>query len=199
MAEVASDPLAPKSESPLWLAAIAFGLMATFWPVVSDLGRHVVVHPWARGAIVFPLLVWIAVRAEAAKAGPERRWVLWLALPIALAIELVAVAGDVVRLGRVALVLAAAASLFATGRAGLLTLALTLWLIPLPSAIAGILSPSLESTWAQIAASLIVGVSFAAGPEGPMLSTEAGGRVLLVPADGGLGLVSGADSETPHA
>ena len=186
MAEVASDPLAPKSESPLWLAAIAFGLMAAFWPVVSDLVRHVVVHPWARGAIVFPLLVWIAVRAEGANTGPERRWVLRLALPIALAIELVAVAGDVVRLGRVALVLAVAASLFGTGRAGLLTLSLTIWLIPLPSAIAEILSPSLESTWAQIPASPILGVSFAAGPDGLMLSTEEGGHVVLVPADGGL-------------
>jgi len=188
MAEVSSDSLALKSESPLWLAAMVFGLMAAFWPVVSDLVSHIVTHPWARGAMVFPLLVWIAVRAEGANAGLERRWVLRLALPIALAIELVAVAGDVVRLGRVALVLAVAASLFGTGRAGLLTLSLTIWLIPLPSAIAEILSPSLESTWVQIAASPISGVSFAAGPDGLMLSTEEGGRMVLVPAAGGLAL-----------
>ena len=186
MTEAESDVLARRSESPLWLVTISFGLMAAFWPVISDLVRHVMTHPWARGAMVFPLLLWIAVRAEGKGVGPARRWILWLILPAALAIELVAVAGDVVRLGRVAMILAVAATLFGTGRVGLGTLGLTLWLIPLPSAVAELLSPGLESTWARLAASFASSASFVSGPDGPVIFTESGVRVVLVPSDGGM-------------
>jgi hypothetical protein len=129
----------------LWLA-----LGLAFLPVLIDLLRHVAVEPWARYALLFPVLfVRCALRAESRPAPARDGWV-WLAL--GMGVDLLAVAGGSVRLGRPGLALAAVGLCRLFGFARLPVALLTLWAVPVPRIVLDVPSPHLESLVLGVAA-----------------------------------------------
>lgn len=170
----------------VWIA-----LAVAFSPVLIDLARHLLAAPWARGALVFPWLVWLAARVDRPAGSPPlgRHWV-GLALGAALVLQVVAIGGDAVRVARVGLVLAAALALWGTGTVGLRSAILALWILPVPSFVMEALSPNLEVAVARLAAlgpAVSVGTTSAGDPA---LSTAAG-SIELAPIDGGIALALG--------
>jgi hypothetical protein len=124
----------------LWLA-----LGICFSPVLIDLARHLALEPWARYVLLFPpLLVRCALgqRAEAPSARTGGALLL-----IALALEVLAVGGGFVRLGRLGLPLAVIGLSRAFGLLPQRTALLALWWVPLPHALVSLLSPALETAW----------------------------------------------------
>jgi len=126
---------------------LVVGWAVAFSPVLADLVRHWAAEPWARYSLVFvPLLVWGLARSPAAARATADGWI-WLGLAIAL--EILALAGDAVRTARPALALGAIGLARATGLAATRPLVLLLWVTPLPRVLAGIASPDLERFWVQ--------------------------------------------------
>ena len=80
----------------LWLA-----LIICFSPVLVDLARHLVAEPWALYVLLFPPLLARCAVCEGPDARSVRMGAVLLAL--SLAVELVAVGGGLVRLGRLGL------------------------------------------------------------------------------------------------
>ncbi|MCR9093709.1 MAG: hypothetical protein NXI30_05810 [bacterium] len=183
-------------ETALWDRAAApwvvgLGLVVAFWPALLELFGHLATHAWSRTALVFPWLCYVAIRCER-RRGPDRprtgsRLAIWSALGIGLLIELVAVAGDVVRLGRLGGLVALFGVSWGAGWIGLRTALLLVWTIPLPAMLMRVASPRLEIFWAGIAAALVPDVSMVPIDRGAILRSEASELLLLAP-DGGLAL-----------
>ena len=161
------------------------GLALAFSPVLLDLAEHLIAHPWARSALIFPWLVTRAIRAN--EAGSQSRRLIWGCVVLGLLIELIAASGGMLRLGRVGLVVAAFGILCGGGWARPSVALLLVWSVPLPSALLRIASPQLETTWAGVAATLLPGVELDATTSGPML-IAADQALRLSALDGGLGL-----------
>ncbi len=193
-----SDEAKAAPGTSLWLGlawAVAFS------PVLMDSLRHLLAEPWARGALIFPWLVFVAARVDRPVAAPPfGRRVVALALGLALVLQLAAIAGDAVRIARAGVVLAAAVALWGSGTVGPRTAILALWMLPVPSFLVDAASPFLETTVAR-AAALWPGLSLAGpmgdaggagamGGAGPALITAAG-PIDLAPIDGGLVLAIG--------
>lgn len=186
-ADSASQPERTRVDAGLVWAALTLGLAAAFWPVLVDLTDHLIRHPWTRSVLVFPVLAWWVIRANHAYAPRETSKFLWLVLSLALVIELVAVGGDVIRLGRVALVIAVVGLLRGTGTARLATAGLFVWAVPLPSAFLEWASPGLLTLWSQLAAAVVPSVE-AESVYSVRLLVSGDERIALVPHDGGLAL-----------
>lgn len=183
--------LAPERVPAIWDRPIGrvclwLGLAIAFSPVLLDLLRHVVANPWARTALIFPLLAAVAARHDR-RVGPlpRSRRLVWIALGLALALELVATAAGVVRLGRVGLFLGAAGLLVGAGWARPASGLVLLWAIPLPSLLLDLFSPGLESLMAGAVALAVPGVDFARIAGEPSWIGP-GARMRLWPTDGGL-------------
>ncbi|MAG34128.1 MAG: hypothetical protein CL908_24880 [Deltaproteobacteria bacterium] len=168
-----------------WL--IWLGLLAAFSPVVLDLVDHVVTHPWARIGIVFPWLAWIAVHRDRAGTAGRSNRLIWICLLLAIGIELLAVSGDVLRLGRFGLVIAAVGLVRGAGWAGPASALVLVWLVPLPNAFVGMLSPALETTWGSLSVVLAPGVGLESESRVPAIVAEQA-RLVLQPEDGGLAM-----------
>ena len=171
----------------LYHAAVSLGLVCAFWPTWIDLFEHYQAHPWTRASLVFPGLAWLAARSE---PGPVHAagWG-WGLLGFGLLLELAAIAGGYLRLGRLGLGLAAFGICRGAGWTSTAVGALLLWSIPVPHALIALASPTLEGFGSSVAVSVtgLLGLPVEAGPDG--WSTQAG-LVELLPIDGGLVLVA---------
>ena len=171
---------------------LGLALLIAFSPVLIDLGRHIVATPWARGALVFPWLVFLAARADRPDRPPAsgRRWVA-LALGAALVFQLLAIGGDAIRIARVGVAAAVAIGLWGSGLAGPRTALLALWLLPVPSFAVEALSPGLETAKGRLAALWPgLGMSDPVGLSAPALVTGQG-AIALTPLEGGVVLAAG--------
>lgn len=157
-----------------------------------DLAEHTWNHPWSRVAIVFPWLFWVALRHEHGRnrAESKSRRLIWACILVGLAIELLAVSGDVLRLGRVGFCIAAVGMVCGAGWARWQAALLLVWMIPLPNSLNRMLSPGLESLWGSIGAVLAPGVVFESGSLN-MILVAGETNLKLVPADGGLAVFFG--------
>lgn len=167
--------------------ALAWALLAlALAPVLADLAAHLGREPWAAYAGLFVPLFALAALRE--RGTPARGAGGALLLAGALALELVAVVGGPLRLGRVALPAAAIGLARALGRPSLPVAFLALWWVPVPSAVLRLASPALESTALAIAAApwSLAGAGLAV--EGTVASWD-GVALRAQAADGGLPLV----------
>jgi hypothetical protein len=118
-----------RAEVVAWGAALCFA----FFPVLTDLGRHLLETPWARYAAVFPLL---ALRAALHERGAEpsarRDAPLWVAA--GLGVLLAGMLMGAIRWGRVGAALAAVGWCRRFGLAGWRTQALLAFAVPVPAA-----------------------------------------------------------------
>lgn len=161
------------------------GLLVAFSPVLLELAEHLIAHPWTRSALVFPWLSALAIRADRGRS--ESKPLIWACVVLGILIELVAVSGGILRVGRVGLVVAAMGIVCGAGWARPLTTLLLVWVLPLPSALMRLASPDLESAWGGTVAALVPGLALDAASSGPAL--VAGEHALrLVAPDGGLAL-----------
>lgn len=163
--------------------ALWAGLAIAFSPVLADLGEHWTEEPWARASLVFPWLVWIAARRDTVTPAPATWGRVLVASGIAL--ELLAIGGNVVRLGRIGLAAAAIGLCLAAGWTSLRVALLFVWSVPLPAMLLNRSSPGLEMAVMGIGADLASIVGFHVvhtheALEGP------GGVLAVVPSDGGL-------------
>lgn len=163
----------------LWL-----GLLFAFSPIVIDLLQHAVAQPWARAALVFPLLFFLAARASTAPVGASR-WGL-LAMGVGIVIGLLAIGGDVLRIGRVGLAVAAIGLVRARGMGSGPVAMLLLWSIPVPYQVAELGSPALESSWAAIGTRVAHALQIEVDRIGVMALAPGGGGVEFSAIDGGL-------------
>ena len=148
--------------------ALVFGLRAALF----EWARHLAAEPATAYALVFPLLLLAAGRRVPATPPDRGAGLLWIAA--AMAIELVAVGGDVPRLGRLAIPLGVIGFLRFTGSAALAPAALAFFIVPVPHALAA-LAP-LEEVWRAFA-------EFLLGPAGPALRLDAwdsGARLIAL-------------------
>ncbi len=161
------------------------GLLVAFSPVLLELADHLIASPWSRSALIFPWLSVVAIRADGARAHSKR--LIWACIALGILIELVAVSGGILRLGRVGLVVAVVGVVWGAGWARPAVCLLLVWTLPLPSALMRLASPTLETTWGSAVAALLPGLALDPASSGPAL--VAGDEVLrLVAPDGGLAL-----------
>ena len=168
-----------------WGLALWIGLVFAFGPVLRPGIENLSSQPWTRGPLVFLLLAWVAARGEPAATRSRTGWLFVL---LGIAIELVAIGGDVARAGRLGFVIAAVGLCRATGGCTLPVAFLLAFLVPLPHALMELGSPALESGFAGLAAGLARALGFEVASGRGVLS--AGGATLrLTEPDGGLGLL----------
>jgi len=164
-----------------WLLAAAFS------PVLLDLLAHVAHRPWAGYCVVFlPLFVLELRRAPLATPRPRSGWAL---LALALAAELLLVAGGLTRAARPALALAAFGLGRILGRPDARTAALLLWFVPVPSEGVSLASPIVEGRLGELAAGLLQLLGQPAWLEwkrGEAVLHVAHGSLALVESDGAL-------------
>jgi len=169
---------------------------ATFWialaaalsPVLVDLARHWSSTPWSRYSLVFPILFVARIRSEPSRPSPARDGWAWIAA--ALALELVAVAGGVTKLGRAALPLAVWGGCRLYGLTGPATVVLVAFAVPVPHGLNELASPALETGLAHGAARvarLLGAAPQVLDPPQLVVGREA---LALTPADGGLPVVA---------
>ena len=133
---------------PAWLLWLALGVC--FSPVLIDLVQHLAANPWAAYVVIFPpLLARCALRDPPGARSVHTGAAL---LATGLAIELVAVGGGVVRLGRLGLPVAVVGLSRAFGLLSSRTALLSVWWVPVPHAVISFPSPALETAWLQGAA-----------------------------------------------
>jgi hypothetical protein len=166
----------------LWLA-----LGICFSPVLTDLARHLVAEPWARYVLLFPLLLARCALRERSDAPSARMGAVLLV--IGLVVELVAVGGGFVRLGRLGLPLAVIGMSRAFGLLPQQTALLALWWVPIPHAVVSLHSPALETAWLHLAAWPLdlIGADIGVGAA---LVRAGGGELALSDPDGGLPLAA---------
>ncbi len=162
-------------------------LLAAFSPVLIDLARHLVERPWAAYCLVFIPLFARELLREA--PGPRRPGLGWLLLGVALAAELLLVAGGFTRAARLLLPVAALGVSQLTGRPRLRTGLLLFGFVPVPHALVSLGSPGLEAAFAGVAARVLRAAGFPALVEADRYETtlHVGAETLgLFDRDGGL-------------
>ncbi|MEM9176211.1 MAG: hypothetical protein AAGC67_13375 [Myxococcota bacterium] len=169
---------------------LGVALLVAFSPALVDLGLHLWQTPWARGALLVPLLLWRVARVDRPAAAPRSgRAIAVAVVAAALVLQGLAIGGDVLRLARTGVVIAFAVVLWASGRVGPRSAVLALFLLPVPSLVARALSPGLETAMGT-AAGALPWLAFDATLH--RLAFEAdGGRLPVVALDGGLALCVG--------
>lgn len=166
-----------------WQVSLWVALAIAFSPVLVDLSDHWVVQPWSRACLLFPGLVWLASRQDTVRPGPAS-WG-WALVAAGIVLELLAIGGDVVRMGRVGLVAASIGLCFAGGWSSIRVALLLVWSIPLPASVLNFASPAPEKIVGELGARIVS--LFGVGVERVGTRLEGGGSIIeLLPADGGL-------------
>jgi len=179
----------PETSSPglrPWRWRILFwaGLVFAFGPSLRDAGELFVAQPWSRATLVFPVLAYAAARAEAPSRPSRYGWAL---VAVGIAIQMVAIGGGLVRVGRVGFVLAAMGLCRGAGWCSPPVALLLAFLLPIPHAVQQLGSPWLEAGLARLAASCAGALGLAVVHGRPGL--ESGASTLpLAEHDGGVGL-----------
>jgi hypothetical protein len=175
-----------------WLWA---GLAVALSPLLLDLARHLVEEPWARYALLFAPLTAVAVVTTRGRVRSSPLGHLLLAL--ALAAELLAVAGHAPRLARPALPAAVAGLCLGFGLSTLRVAALSAWLVPVPSALMGLASPQLESLLFGAAARGVRALGRVTGPGAALYLGAWDGGLPLAALLSGLGFYAGLRRREP--
>jgi hypothetical protein len=168
-----------------WALLLWAGLAFAFAPTLRGGLEHLTHEPWTRATLIFPVLAFLAARAER-PARPSQ--VGWLLVAAGGAIQLAAIGGGFVRAGRLGFVLAAIGLCRGSGWCSLPAASLLAFLIPLPHAIHELGSPWLEGGLAQAAAAMVGALGFDVVHGRDALAT-AGATLHLADHDGGLGLL----------
>ena len=179
-----SGPSSSSRSGLLWPVVLWTGLAFAFAPTLADSFHHLVLQPWTRATLIFPVLALVAARAERPCTASRSGWVLIL---LGISIQLLAIGGGLVRVGRIGFVLAAIGLCRGAGWCSLPAALLLGFLLPLPHAVLELGSPWLEGGLAQVAAFFAAGLGFEVVPGRDVL-TSAGATLRLADHDGGLGL-----------
>jgi hypothetical protein len=150
-----AHPSPPASAPPRGLHSTGWAwwlLAAAFSPVWIDLIGHVVEGPWAGYCLVFVPLFLVELRRAPRRA--PRPGLGWSVLGLALALELLLVAGGLTRAARPALTMAAFGRSWIQGRPGPRATLLLLAFVPVPTAMVSWASPELEAVVAAPGAAL---------------------------------------------
>ena len=174
----------PVADNRSWLAWVGLGV--AFSPILADLAGHLLIAPWPRYAMLFPILFLLAVRDDPG-ATSARRFGLAL-VGVGLAIELLAIMAGAVRFGRVGLGIAAFGLCRAFGHASPRVAALLLFAIPLPAAVMMSVSPALETALLALAAPVVMPVTPGLTIEGTTATASAGVTLVVGTFRSGLAL-----------
>jgi hypothetical protein len=164
-------------------------LFGAFSPVLLDLASHLESHPWARTALIFPWLAWLAARSNPETRTDPLTAVVWTGLCSGLLLELVAVSGGTPRIGRVGLVVGLFALVWGARWAKWAPALVLLWVIPSPTLLLELFSPGLEQGIGALCSALVPHVILGAAGEAPALISSYGATLVLEPFSGGLALV----------
>ncbi|MFK7897292.1 MAG: archaeosortase/exosortase family protein [Myxococcota bacterium] len=134
------------------------GLIVAFSPVLSELVGHWLAHPWSRVSIIFPWLAWVAVREDQGRPGRASRPIIWTCMLVALLTMLIAISGDAIRFGRIALAVGGAGMIAGAGWARLTASIVLAFSVPTPNALLKSVSPGLESALAKGVAAVVPGL-----------------------------------------
>lgn len=189
MSRASSDAAAEPSPSVprglLWSVLLWSGLAFAFAPTLGEAFRNLVQQPWTRATLVFPLLAYMAARAERPSEPSRSGWAL---IGVGIVIQQIAISGEVDRAGKIGFILAAIGLCRWAGWCSLETASLLAFLIPLPHVVVAFGSPWLEGGLATGAALLARSLGFAVDYGSGALVSE-GATLRLADRDGGLGLV----------
>lgn len=136
-----------KSGATVWAAVLWAGLLIAFSPVLLDLWGLWRDQPWSRVSLVFPALIFVAARHDTTPPGPAS-WG-WALVLVGILLELLAVGGGIVRIGRLGLGAAAIGLCLARGWTSVRVALLFAWAIPMPASLLNLVSPLGE--WLQAA------------------------------------------------
>jgi hypothetical protein len=166
----------------LWL-----GLLVAFSPVLVNLAQHLAVEAWARYVLVFPFLLVLCIVRDSARLRPSALG--YVALILAILIELGAIGGSTMVWARPPLPLAVIGLCMAFGLAPLRTTLLACWLIPIPHRILRMPSPELETALLSPLVGLLNALGAKLRLEGSRVFA-ATGELEIFDFDGGLTLVA---------
>jgi len=166
-----------------------------FSPLLLDLFRHVLAHPWAGYGLLFAVIL-VTLACREPSRGPSHRDGYAL-LAAALVLQAVAVGGGFARWGRLAIPLGVMGLARLLGRPSPRVAALAFWAVPLPNFIAAAGSPLLERLWLEGAvmllapfATIVVEGTKATAPRGVLALDAVSGGLALAALLSGLGWVS---------
>jgi len=169
----------------MWIA-----LAAALSPALADWAAHVVLRPWARASIVFPLLLAWSIRRDRSRARPALDGYLWIAL--GLAFSVVGVGGGMPRVARPGIALCVIGLARATGYPSLPVAMLAAFAMPLPSVLFGASGTGLEALVGRAMTSIAGLLGMPAELDARTLNSlrfvTPGGVLELVPGDGALSL-----------
>jgi len=164
----------PIGEVLTWLAFVV-----ALSPVLTDLTRHAVTHPWARYSLIFfPLLIFASF-TDQSKAKPRGSG--YLLVLVALVIVFLGAAGgqEFIRFARSSIPLGVVGIALIFGRPSLAIALLSLWAVPLPNAALNLVEPALHKV-------LVSSAMFVGGPISSIDAMHADplGRVADQPIQG---------------
>ncbi len=166
-------------------ALLGLALAAAFSPALASFVGQLAARPWSRYCLVFLPLIALELPAAARRSGREASlgagapWIVG-----GLALELLALAGGLERVSRLALAPAAIGWCRAAGLGSPRTDALWLFAVPVPTAAAALASPGLERALAAAAAFGVRGCGGTLRLEGTRLVGPEG-ELALEAWDGG--------------
>jgi len=162
-------------------------LGVAFLPVLAELVRHLTDLPNQRSFLLAPLLFLLCAWRGPSQAVARHRDGLLLLL-VAVALQFVGIASDIVVIGRLGLALAVVGMARWHGSPKLPVALLAFGAIPVPVAVLGYTTPSLESLWGGAAAQFVQFLGGEVDVSGPLFRSSAG-RLELMATDGGLPLL----------
>ncbi len=174
-----------------WRWGIWLVLLVAFSPVLLDLVGHLKSNPWSRTVLIFPWLAWVAARSDRGALRDPTTTVIWGALVFALAFELVAISGDVLRIARVGMGVGLVGLIWGAGWARPVPALLLVWAIPLPNVLLDLSSPGLERLLGSLCGRWVPGIDFEVVQRASVLSRGDGASLVLRATDGGLALLIG--------
>ncbi len=172
------DPARSQAALP-WLA-----LGAAFSPVLFDLVRSLTAVDRSWGIAVAPILIVLCSRGE--PASPRRPRLGSVALVAGVALQILGIAGGAWSVARLGLPVAFCGLALATGRPSLPAAALSLWIVPPPTAATSLVSSWLEAPLARFAAGVWSALGAGLTASGPLLRTPSGAELGI--DEGGLRL-----------
>ncbi|HTF33060.1 MAG TPA: hypothetical protein VK714_05080 [Myxococcota bacterium] len=162
----------------LW-GALALALS----PVLRDIGKHVIAHPWAGYSAVFAALLVLAARHQPQCHRPKVDG--YLLLAVGLLVELVGIGGGIDRLARPALPLGVIGLARLLGRPPLAVALLALGMVPVPAFVLGPVAAMVGPALAGLTAMTCTALGLSLHAQGATLASVSG---VIELGDGDTGL-----------
>ena len=191
---------APQSTGAVWRDILVWSaFFIAFSPLLLDLFRHVLAHPWAGYGLLFAVLLVARANREPSRGLSHRDG--YALLAGGLVLQALAVGGGFTRWGRLAIPLGVMGLARLLGRPSPRVAALAFWAVPLPNFIVDAGSPLLERLWLEGAAMLlsplatiVVEGTKATASHGVLALDAVSGGLPLAALLSGLGWVSALDA-----